>query len=347
MAPRAGLALVGRADLAFVLKMAFFQFLFVWVRWTLPRFRYDQLMNLGWKGLLPLSLANLAVTAILVVYGVVGTEAPMELIAFSSLRCSDRLGARRDHRTAIPVTSAVALAFNLGRDRRALHGPRRAVHRPPQVIVYAGAIMVLILFVIMLLNLREEETHAHSPPERSSASWRRSASLIFAVVIGRACFLSAPSTVSREGRRLRDGGVGRPGAVQALLLSVRGDLAPARRRHDRRGAPREAEGVVIDPRLVLVLSAVLFSLGVVGVLTRRGAISILMCIELMLNAGNLAFITFAGSRRARGADLRFLRHGARRGRSGGGPRHRHRAVPPAGHDRRRTRSTSEVVTTRC
>ena len=57
---------------AFVLKVAFFQFLYVWVRWTLPRFRYDQLMNLGWKGLLPLSLANLAVTAILVVYGVVG-----------------------------------------------------------------------------------------------------------------------------------------------------------------------------------------------------------------------------------------------------------------------------------
>ena len=46
--------------------------LFVWVRWTLPRFRYDQLMNLGWKGLLPLSLANLAFTAILVVYGIVG-----------------------------------------------------------------------------------------------------------------------------------------------------------------------------------------------------------------------------------------------------------------------------------
>jgi len=50
---------------------------------------------------------------------------------------------------------------------------------------------------------------------------------------------------------------------------------------------------VIDPRLVLLLSALLFSLGVVGVLTRRGAITILMCVELMLNAGNLAFITFA------------------------------------------------------
>lgn len=50
---------------------------------------------------------------------------------------------------------------------------------------------------------------------------------------------------------------------------------------------------MIDPRMVLVLSAILFALGAAGVLTRRGAISILMCIELMLNAGNLAFITFA------------------------------------------------------
>ena len=57
---------------------------------------------------------------------------------------------------------------------------------------------------------------------------------------------------------------------------------------------------MIDPRLVLLVSAVLFSLGVVGVLTRRGAITILMCIELMLNAANLAFITFA--RQTGGAD---------------------------------------------
>lgn len=49
----------------------------------------------------------------------------------------------------------------------------------------------------------------------------------------------------------------------------------------------------MDPRLALVVSAVLFALGVFGVLTRRGAITILMCVELMLNAGNLAFITFA------------------------------------------------------
>ena len=49
----------------------------------------------------------------------------------------------------------------------------------------------------------------------------------------------------------------------------------------------------MEPQLVLAVSAVLFSLGVVGVLLRRGAISILMCIELMLNAANLVFIAFA------------------------------------------------------
>jgi len=56
--------------LAFVGKVAFFQFVFVWVRWTLPRFRYDQLMFLGWKRLIPLSLVNLAVVATLVALGV-------------------------------------------------------------------------------------------------------------------------------------------------------------------------------------------------------------------------------------------------------------------------------------
>ena len=47
-------------------KMAFFMFVFMWVRWTIPRFRYDQLMNLGWKILIPLALVNMIITGGLV-----------------------------------------------------------------------------------------------------------------------------------------------------------------------------------------------------------------------------------------------------------------------------------------
>ena len=48
---------------AFILKVCFFCWLFMTIRWTLPRFRYDQLMHLGWKIVFPLSLLNLFVTA--------------------------------------------------------------------------------------------------------------------------------------------------------------------------------------------------------------------------------------------------------------------------------------------
>ncbi|MFI5197839.1 MAG: NADH-quinone oxidoreductase subunit NuoH [Thermoanaerobaculia bacterium] len=55
----------------FAAKTGFFIFLFVWVRWTLPRFRFDQLMNLGWKVFLPLSLLNLIWTGALVLLKVI------------------------------------------------------------------------------------------------------------------------------------------------------------------------------------------------------------------------------------------------------------------------------------
>ena len=48
----------------FTLKVVAFLFVYVWIRGTLPRFRYDQLMAFGWKFLLPLSLANLLVTSL-------------------------------------------------------------------------------------------------------------------------------------------------------------------------------------------------------------------------------------------------------------------------------------------
>ena len=57
---------------AFMAKTGFFLFLFLWVRWTLPRFRFDQLMSLGWKAMLPLALANVFVTGALASFGVFG-----------------------------------------------------------------------------------------------------------------------------------------------------------------------------------------------------------------------------------------------------------------------------------
>lgn len=48
--------------LALFAKIFFFIFFYMWVRWTVPRFRYDQLMNLGWKVLIPLSILNIVVT---------------------------------------------------------------------------------------------------------------------------------------------------------------------------------------------------------------------------------------------------------------------------------------------
>ena len=56
---------------SFAAKTAFFLWLYVWVRWSLPRFRYDQLMDLGWRVMLPLSLVNIFVTGLLIYYKVI------------------------------------------------------------------------------------------------------------------------------------------------------------------------------------------------------------------------------------------------------------------------------------
>jgi NADH-quinone oxidoreductase subunit H len=60
------LALLGIAALMF--KVVCFIFLFMWVRWTIPRFRYDQLMHLGWRILIPLALFNMLATGAAILY---------------------------------------------------------------------------------------------------------------------------------------------------------------------------------------------------------------------------------------------------------------------------------------
>lgn len=54
--------------LTFTVKVILLVLFFIWVRWTIPRFRYDQLMNLGWKVMLPLGILNLVVTALVILF---------------------------------------------------------------------------------------------------------------------------------------------------------------------------------------------------------------------------------------------------------------------------------------
>lgn len=63
-----GITLSVLGTLVFFAKTVFFIFVFMWIRWTLPRFRYDQLMHLGWKKLIPLAMINLVITAVVIAF---------------------------------------------------------------------------------------------------------------------------------------------------------------------------------------------------------------------------------------------------------------------------------------
>jgi NADH-quinone oxidoreductase subunit H len=61
IAPLIGVAVMFAKVFAFI-------FFFMWVRWTIPRFRYDQLMNLGWKTLIPLAILNIVLTGLFITF---------------------------------------------------------------------------------------------------------------------------------------------------------------------------------------------------------------------------------------------------------------------------------------
>lgn len=99
-------------NVAFLLKTFFFIWVFVWVRWTIPRFRYDQLMFLGWKVLLPLSLVYIVIMA-------------------TAVLLLERAGVPHDGRYGlwlfvVNVPLVVALVWGLDR-RRVLAGTVRRV----------------------------------------------------------------------------------------------------------------------------------------------------------------------------------------------------------------------------
>jgi NADH-quinone oxidoreductase subunit H len=53
---------------AFALKIFLFIFVIMWIRWTIPRFRFDQLMHLGWKVLIPVAIVNMLITGLVVAW---------------------------------------------------------------------------------------------------------------------------------------------------------------------------------------------------------------------------------------------------------------------------------------
>ncbi len=160
-----------------------------------------------------------------------------------------------------------------------------------QVVVYIGAISVLILFAIML-------TQTKDAPSRLVFQTQAVPAAIAAVVVAVLIALAVGATDWGEAAarvQLDTGGHGR-GPVQRLRAAVRGgQRAAAGGGHRWRlpGAARAGRTVVTDSLdAYLILSGLLFSIGSFGFLARRNAISMLMSIELMLNGVNLAIVAF-------------------------------------------------------
>ncbi len=215
-----------------------------------------------------------------------------------------------------------------------------------QVLVYAGAVMVLFLFVIMLLNLGQRRPTCERWP-----AWVAGAGDRWAAA-GR----SWPRCGGTPPERLALEYTGSAVSPIPRWCSTAGDgrrrpvAEPGCRRRDRRSrcsrptwcpsssprsccSPRSSgrwcwpSGGSDAARPALLLSAILFAIGVAGVLIRRNAIVLFMCIELMLNAVNLTLRRPGPGPRARRPGLRLLRDdGGRRG-GRGRARHHPRDVP--------------------
>jgi len=96
----------GVSIIIFLIKVAFFLFLFIWIRATLPRIRYDRLMRLGWQLLLPLAVLNVVITATVValnwpwwVSGIIGLAIVIGILLFLNRRTENAQGETRAQST--------------------------------------------------------------------------------------------------------------------------------------------------------------------------------------------------------------------------------------------------------
>ena len=188
-----------------------------------------------------------------------------------------------------------------------------------QIIVYAGAIVVLFLFVIMLLGIdRTMDLQVEPIPLQRPLALVMGVGLVgllgAAIVRARDSLAINPGDRPRRRRRERRSRCQHPTArrepVRRLRVRPRTGIGAADRGRDRHGArdaalatvgrPRRRRArrvgpviAVIEPTWYLLLSALLFSIGAVGLLIRRNPLVMVMCIELMLNAANLSFVALS------------------------------------------------------
>ena len=225
----------------FLIKSFVFLYIFIWVRATLPRYRYDQLMRLGWKVLIPLAIANLVVTGIVkVLLPVMGEAIAFYFIAACILGFAVLVVSTKDtvHSVLFLVLDflfVAALYVLLG-------APFLAAI---QILVYAGGIVVLYLFVVMLVNLKRPP-EAHSDPHRRDEAGVRAVgrgargaarSLRTREYVRPAPALAAASARCRSRGNTEEVGLA---ALYELSDSVRDRVDAAAGRDDRRHRSREA-----------------------------------------------------------------------------------------------------------
>ena len=191
-----------------------------------------------------------------------------------------------------------------------------------QIVVYASAIVVLFLFVITLLGVDQHESL--DEPRR----FQRPVAIVLGRAAARAGHRRSPGNDWATGARSTHRparGARATGNVETLaralftdyiwafeitavllVIAVVGGVVLARRSGQRAGAPSRGASestlggarvviaaLEITPTYYLILAAILFTIGGVGLLLRRNTLVMFMCIELMLNAANLTFVTFA------------------------------------------------------
>ena len=162
-----------------------------------------------------------------------------------------------------------------------------------QVIVYAGAILIFYLFILMLLDLPDEEARS-----RFGNHWplAAAAGLSFAAL----AWLAQVETLDPVGSGVTSAS-GKPsgdrhGPIRSVRVALRDGLPRAvgsHRRGCRAGQEEDSRVMIVPVGTVLGLSAVLFGIGVFGFLARRNIILMFVSVEVMLNAVNLSLAGFS------------------------------------------------------